>query len=86
MDARVLITCEQVIRALSDYIDGDVSSRLRADMQEHFRDCKHCTAILDGTQNIIRLVSDDRIFELPPSFAGRLYERLRGNTGVQNKS
>jgi hypothetical protein len=82
----VLITCQQVMRALSDYIDGDVSSRLRADMQEHFRDCKHCTAILDGAQNILRLVSDDRIFDIPPSFAGWLYERLRGYTGGQNKT
>jgi hypothetical protein len=82
----VLITCQQVIRALSDYIDRDMSSRLRADMQEHFRDCKHCTAILDGARNILRLISDDRIFELPPSFSGKLYERLRDHTRGQDKN
>jgi len=45
-------------------------------MEEHFRGCAHCTAVLDGTRNVVRLVGDHRSFELPDGFSQRLKQRL----------
>lgn len=72
----VEISCAEVWRELSNYVDNDLDASLRARMQEHFRYCNHCTALLDGTRNVLKLVGDDRSFDLPSGFSARLYERL----------
>lgn len=73
----VEISCVEVWRQLSNYIDGAVASELRGRMEEHFKTCEHCTAILDGTRNIVRLVGDNRVFDLPAGFSDRLKQRLQ---------
>jgi Putative zinc-finger len=70
------LDCEEVWRHLSDYIDEDVSAELRASMVLHFKDCAHCTAVLDGTRNVVQLVGDGKAFEVPPPVSQRLYAKL----------
>ncbi len=74
------ISCREVIRELSDYIDSDVGPGLREEIRQHLSKCNHCTAIYDGTRNVIRLVGDGRIFELPTGFSQRLREKLSQET------
>lgn len=70
------IDCEAVWRQISDYLDNQVDPDLRAMMAAHFKDCAHCSAILDGTRNVVKLVGDGKAFELPPSTGARLYQKL----------
>ena len=70
------ISCRHVWRELSNYIDGQVDSELRLRVEEHFKVCKHCSAVLDGTMNVVRLVGDGRAFDLPEGFSWRLRKRL----------
>lgn len=72
------ISCRKVIRELSKYIDQDVEPALRREMEEHIAKCAHCTAILDGTHNVIQLICDHRTFDLPAGFSQRLRERISG--------
>jgi anti-sigma factor (TIGR02949 family) len=70
------ISCQHVWRELSNYIDGQVEHGLRLRMEAHFKSCQHCSAILDGTSNVVRLVGDGRTFDLPKGFRARLRTRL----------
>lgn len=70
------IECREVWKELSNYIEGDVSSELRDRIGLHLSTCKHCTAIHDGTRNVVRLLGDDKAIELPPGFRVRLFDRL----------
>ena len=70
------ISCLHVWRELSNYIDGDLDPVLRERMESHFKDCKHCSAILDGSRNVVRLIGDDRTFDLPDGFSDRLRKRI----------
>lgn len=70
------ISCREVIRELSTFIDQNVGADLRVQIEGHLAKCKHCSAIYDGTRDVIRLVGDDRIFELPAGFSQRLRDRL----------
>jgi Putative zinc-finger len=72
----VEISCEEVWREVSNYLEGEIGVELRARMEEHFKGCKHCTAVLDGTRNVVHLVGDARAFELPAGFSNRLYRKL----------
>lgn len=73
----VEISCLEVWRELSNYIEGDISPELRQRMADHFKVCEHCTAILDGTNNVIRLVADGKPFDLPSGFSQRLQQRIK---------
>jgi predicted anti-sigma-YlaC factor YlaD len=70
------ISCREVIREVSTFIDEGVGAGLRAQIEEHLAKCKHCSAIYDGTRNVIQLVGDGRVFELPAGFSQRLRNRL----------
>lgn len=70
------ISCLEVWREISNYIDNEVNPELRARMEAHFKVCAHCTAILDGTQNIVRLVADGVEFKMPDGFSKRLKDRI----------
>ena len=72
----MVVSCEQVWREISNYLDGEVNPQLRAAMEAHFRECKHCTAVLDGTKNVVHLYADDRLIELPPGFSEGWQKKL----------
>ena len=77
MKARTIeISCLEVWREISNYVDEAVDPELRARMEEHLKHCDHCSAVLDGTRNVVSLVADGRSFDLPKGFGDRLRQRL----------
>ena len=74
----MVVNCEHVWQEISNYLEGEVSTELRAAMEAHLRECKHCTAVLDGTRNVVHLYADDRLIELPAGFTARWQSRLAG--------
>ncbi|HWX53448.1 MAG TPA: anti-sigma factor [Verrucomicrobiae bacterium] len=71
------MTCREIWREVSNYIDDTISPEIREEMERHLAQCRHCTAIVDGVHNVIVLVADGRTFALPAGFSSRLQERLR---------
>jgi len=60
----VKIRCDEVWREISNYLEDEVSAGLRTRMDEHFKGCKRCAAVLVGTRNVVRLVGDASVFDL----------------------
>jgi predicted anti-sigma-YlaC factor YlaD len=81
------ITCEEVWRDISDYIDDELVPKQRAALDEHFAECRHCAAVLEGTCNVIRLYRDERALAPPAGFRDRLESRIHQhlNQGPQEK-
>lgn len=75
--ATIEISCVEVWREISNYLDGEISRELRERMEVHFKACAHCTAVLDGTRNVVGLVGDGRLFQIPDGFSKRLYKKLQ---------
>jgi anti-sigma factor RsiW len=72
----MVVNCEQVWQEISNYLEGEVSPELRAAMEAHIRECRHCTAVLDGTRNVVHLYGDDRLLELPAGFSAAWQRKL----------
>ena len=70
------IDCKHVWQYISVYIDGEVDAALRADIDKHLETCEICSAVLDSTRNVVILVGDERVFELPAGFSERLHARI----------
>ncbi|HTS04780.1 MAG TPA: hypothetical protein VMP68_04290 [Candidatus Eisenbacteria bacterium] len=73
------ITCDQVCREISNYLEGDIAPSVRTSMDQHFVECARCRSVLEGTRNVIRLYSDERMIDVPAGFGKRLEKRLARN-------
>jgi anti-sigma factor RsiW len=82
----VEVSCREVLREISNYIEGDLDAGLRAMLERHFAECRHCAAVLSGARNIMVLSGDDRSFTLPSGFSQRLKEKLLPRTRGARKS
>jgi Putative zinc-finger len=71
----VEMSCEDVWREIPHYIGGKLSVDSRAAIEEHFKDCKYCTARLDGSGNVLRLGGDAAAFELRARLGNSLDRR-----------
>ncbi len=76
------VTCEQVWQEISNYLEGDIDSGLRVAMDQHFQACPRCHSVLEGTRNVIRLYSDERMIEVPAGFSRRLERKLAQSARV----
>ena len=70
------VSCLEVIRELSNYIDNDVTPTLRGQILAHLSGCSRCTAVYNGLRNTITLTGDGRAFDLPAGFSQRLRAKL----------
>jgi anti-sigma factor RsiW len=77
------LSCKEIWRAISDYIDDDVSPSMRLKIEAHLAQCRHCAALLDSTHNVIVLIADEHIFTLPAGFSERLRQRIESEIGRQ---
>jgi hypothetical protein len=75
--ATIEISCLEVGREISNYLDGEVAPGLRRRMKAHFKACAKCTAVLDGTRNVVILVGDRKLFPVPEGFSKDLYKKLQ---------
>ena len=72
----MVLSCRHVWEHISEYIDDTLDPQVRAEVERHLAHCEICSAIIDSTRNIIILMADERVFELPLGFSKRLHARL----------
>ena len=70
------LECKHIWGHISGYLDGTLDAEVLAQVQNHLEHCEICSAILDSTRNILILIADDRVYELPLGFSERLHARL----------
>jgi len=73
------LKCEEVWREISNYVDGEIAPERRRQMEAHFKVCRNCAAVLDGTRNVVQLSGDGKLFDVPKGFGQRLYAKLNAH-------
>jgi anti-sigma factor RsiW len=82
----VEISCEEVRRELVSYTEGDLTPELAERMKQHLKNCRHCTAVYDGARNIVRLLGDKIVFQLPEGFSQRLRQNFESQLQAADHS
>ena len=72
----VEIDCREARRELVNYLEDDLGPELRKELERHLAHCRHCTALYDGMRNVVRLLANDVVIELPKGFGERLQKKL----------
>jgi anti-sigma factor (TIGR02949 family) len=70
------ISCREVRQELANYLEDDVTQDLRSRIERHFLKCEGCRAMYDGLRQIIYLVNESDLIELPPGLSQRLFQRI----------
>jgi len=69
--------CHDFLSSLSEYVDGDLSPELCAELERHICECQHCRIVVDTMRKTVELYQDlpeDSV--LPSEIRSRLYARL----------
>jgi hypothetical protein len=78
MDA---MTCEELLKAMNEYVDGNVDLADCAEFEQHLAGCNPCQIVVDNIRKTITLYRAGERFEMPHEFRTRLHQKLRERWG-----
>ena len=70
--------CKEVIRRLSEYLDGELAPDLASELTRHLEHCEDCRIVVDTTRKTIEIFCNTEPVPLPEDVQQRL-ERLLSN-------
>jgi hypothetical protein len=70
------VTCTEFLALLDELIDDTATTAMRADLQEHLRDCEHCEVTLNTTRKTIQIYRSHEIYDLPTDLRERLHAAI----------
>jgi len=79
-----VITCEQFMAELGDYLDGQSAAEVREQLESHLSHCRICRVIYDSTCKTVKIVTEAGSFDLPQDVSEavteKIMEKLRSET------
>lgn len=67
-----MISCDQVLEELSNFLDDQAARSLRRDLEAHLGECRTCRVLYDSTLKTLRIVTESRSFDLPEGISERM--------------
>ncbi|HNS03871.1 MAG TPA: zf-HC2 domain-containing protein [Anaerolineae bacterium] len=68
--------CRQLLKDLSDYIDGDLDETLCVEIERHMNDCDNCRVVVDTLRKTVSLYHDLPATPMPAEVEERLFRCL----------
>ena len=69
--------CDELLQALSDYVDGDVDPSICEEFEDHLAGCNPCQIVVDNVRKTIALFKAGEPYPMPGEFQRRLHASLR---------
>jgi len=70
------INCQEVLDQLSDFLEEDVASELRSQIEAHLHGCRHCHLEVDTLRRTVELFRADETVGTPILLSERLKSAL----------
>ncbi len=77
--------CEDLLGALSDYLDGVASAALCAEIRQHMAGCERCRIVVDTLRKTVTLYHNLPQPALPERARERLYKTLNLSDYLRSK-
>lgn len=69
--------CDDLLKALNDYVDGRIDPAVCERFESHLAGCNPCQVVVDNIRQTITLYKAGEPFELPVEFRSELRRSLR---------
>lgn len=73
------MNCDELLKALNDYVDGDELSAACAEFAEHLAGCNPCQVVVDNIRQTISLYKAGEPYPLPAEFEAKLQQSLQAS-------
>ena len=77
--------CADFLKELTDYLDGVIDQRTRAELEEHLQWCHKCYVVVSTTKCTIEIYRDSQLYELPEDLRGRLHQAIMSKCAASKK-
>ncbi len=71
------MTCDELLKALNDYVDGAQLADLCEEFSQHLAGCNPCQVVIDNILQTISLFRSEQPYEMPAGFQDRLQQSLK---------
>jgi len=71
-----LLTCNQFLDELSEYLDEAAKGQIRQELQEHISECPNCWVMVDTTEKTLKIYRGLEPEPLPNGLHSRLVAAL----------
>lgn len=72
-----MISCDQAVRQLWEYVEQELDSPNRRRVEEHLALCRRCCGEMEFAEELRVFMARQSEIELPPEIAGRFDRLLR---------
>lgn len=69
--------CEELLKLLSEYVDGTVPPGICEEFEKHMAGCNPCQVVVDNIRKTITLYKQGEPYCLPAEFRDHLHKTLR---------
>ncbi len=69
--------CEDMLRLLNEYVDGEIDPAVCEEFEQHLQGCNPCQIVIDNIRKTITLYKGEAVYELPTEFRKRMHSALR---------
>ncbi len=66
------MTCKELLKELTDYLDGTIDDRTRSELEDHLNWCHNCYVICNTTKQTVEIYRDSHLYELPDKLRASL--------------
>jgi hypothetical protein len=71
-----MITCDEFMAELGNYLERDVAYEVRRQLEHHLSHCQTCQVVYDSTLKTVKIVTDSGSFDLPEVAARPIRDKI----------
>jgi len=80
------VKCTEFLDELTNYLDGVIDAKTKAELEDHLAWCHNCYVVCDTTRKTIEIYRNQELYELPNDLRGRLQTAIMSKCSAQKKS
>ena len=78
--------CSEFLQELTNYLDGAIDARTKAELENHLSWCHNCYVVCDTTKKTIEIYRDSQLYELPDDLRNRLRSAIVSKCQAKKKA
>ena len=78
--------CSEFLQELTNYLDGVLDDRTKAELEDHLAWCHNCYVVCDTTKKTIEIYRDSQLYELPDDLRNRLRSAIVAKCEAHKKT
>jgi anti-sigma factor RsiW len=73
------------LQELTNYLDGVLDDRTKAELEDHLAWCHNCYVICNTTKKTIEIYRDSQLYELPEDLRSKLHVAIMSKCAGRKK-